>query len=108
VRIEAEGVSKLQAVHHVTILGTHERRSCKYKQQDKLRFQVLTAASMKMAVFWVVTLCSLVEVYRHFRGAYCLHHQSDECPDDGGMECINFLFEEFSDVVVLLLAGLIK
>jgi hypothetical protein len=26
-----------------------------------LRFQVLTAASMKMAVFWVVTLCSLVD-----------------------------------------------
>jgi hypothetical protein len=42
-----------------------------------VRFQVLTAASMKMAVFWVVALCSLVEVYSRFRGAYCLHH----CPD---------------------------
>jgi hypothetical protein len=28
-----------------------------------------------MAVFWVVAPCSLVEVYRSFRGAYCLHHQ---------------------------------
>jgi hypothetical protein len=37
-----------------------------------VRFQVLTAASMKMAVFWVVALCSLVEVYRY------LHHQGDE------------------------------
>jgi hypothetical protein len=37
-----------------------------------LRFQVLTAASMKMAVFWVVAPCSLVEVYRRFRGACCL------------------------------------
>jgi hypothetical protein len=27
------------------------------------------AASMKVAVFWVVTLCSLVEVYQHFRGS---------------------------------------
>jgi hypothetical protein len=29
-----------------------------------VRFQVLKAASMKMAVFWVVSPCSLVEVYR--------------------------------------------
>jgi hypothetical protein len=40
-----------------------------------VRFQVLTAASMKTAVFWVVAPCSLVEVYRRFRGACCLHHQ---------------------------------
>jgi hypothetical protein len=30
-----------------------------------------------MAVFWVVTPCSLVEVYQRFRGPYCLH-QGDE------------------------------
>jgi hypothetical protein len=30
-----------------------------------------------MAVFWVVAPCSLVEVYRRFRGACCLHHQCD-------------------------------
>jgi hypothetical protein len=47
-----------------------------------VRFQVLTAADMKMAVFWVVAPCSLVEVYRRFRGACCRHHQGD--PDDGG------------------------
>jgi hypothetical protein len=34
--------------------------------------------SMKMAVFWVVALCSLVEVYHRFRGPCCLHHQDDE------------------------------
>jgi hypothetical protein len=33
---------------------------------------------MKMAVFWVAAPCSLVEVYRRFKGAYCLHHQGDE------------------------------
>jgi hypothetical protein len=32
---------------------------------------------MKMAVFWVVTPCSLVEVCRLFRDACCLHHQGD-------------------------------
>jgi hypothetical protein len=35
-------------------------------------FKVLTAASMKMAVFWVVEPCSLVEVYQRFRGTCCL------------------------------------
>jgi hypothetical protein len=45
-----------------------------YKQEYSLaRFQVLTAASMKMAVFWDVAPSSLVEVYRRFRG----DHRSD-------------------------------
>jgi hypothetical protein len=42
------------------------------------RFEVLLAVSMKMAVFWVVVPCSLVEVYQYFRGAYCLHHQGSK------------------------------
>jgi hypothetical protein len=33
---------------------------------------------MKMAVFWVVAQCSLVEVYQRFRGPCCLHHQGDD------------------------------
>jgi hypothetical protein len=33
-----------------------------------VRFHVLKAASMKMTVFWDVAPCSLVEVYRRFRG----------------------------------------
>jgi hypothetical protein len=41
-----------------------------------MRFEVLTAASMKMVVFLVVAYSS-VEVYRHFRAACCLHHQGD-------------------------------
>jgi hypothetical protein len=39
------------------------------------RFEVLTTVSTKMAVFWVVAPCSLVQGYRRFRGACCLHHQ---------------------------------
>jgi hypothetical protein len=30
---------------------------------------------MKMAVFWVIAPCSLVEVYERFRGPCCLQHQ---------------------------------
>jgi hypothetical protein len=43
-----------------------------------VRFQVLTAASMKIRAFWDMAPCSLVAVDRRFRGAYCLHHQGDE------------------------------
>jgi hypothetical protein len=34
--------------------------------------------NLKIAVFWVVAPCSLVEVYQRFRGPCCLHHQGDE------------------------------
>jgi hypothetical protein len=43
----------------------------------KVGFEVLTAVITKMALFWDVAPCSLVEVYR-FRGACSLHHQGDE------------------------------
>jgi hypothetical protein len=33
---------------------------------------------MKMADFWVVAPCSLVEVYRRFRGDCCIRYQDDE------------------------------
>jgi hypothetical protein len=45
-------------------------------------FEVITNSAsytmMKMAVFWVVAPCSLVEVYQRFRRLCCLHHQGDE------------------------------
>jgi hypothetical protein len=34
--------------------------------------------NLKMAVFWVVAPCSLVEVYQRFRGTCCLHHEGDD------------------------------
>jgi hypothetical protein len=40
-----------------------------------VRFQVLTAASIKTTVSWNVAPCSPVEVYQCFRGTCCLHHQ---------------------------------
>jgi hypothetical protein len=38
---------------------------------------------MNCRVFRGVALCRHVELDRHFRGAYCLHHLGDECLDDG-------------------------
>jgi hypothetical protein len=43
---------------------------------------------MKMAVFWVVAPCSLVEVYQRFRGPCCLHRLTHR-PDDGGSKDLN-------------------
>jgi hypothetical protein len=39
-----------------------------------VKFQVLTAASMKMTFFWDIAPCSLAEIDRRFRGSYCLHY----------------------------------
>jgi hypothetical protein len=40
--------------------------------------EVLTVAIMKMAVFWVLAQCCLVEVYWCFRGACCLRCQGND------------------------------
>jgi hypothetical protein len=42
------------------------------------RFPVLMVTSIKTTVFWDVALSSQVKVYRHFRGACCLHYQGDD------------------------------
>jgi hypothetical protein len=41
-----------------------------------VRFQALTAMSMKMAVFWDVAPFSLTDTDQCFRDVYC-HHQGD-------------------------------
>jgi hypothetical protein len=58
--------------------GNSIRRTAEVRFQFRnivnLTFQVLTATSIKMA-FRVAVPYSLVEVYRRFRGSFCLHHQ---------------------------------
>jgi hypothetical protein len=39
---------------------------------------MINTENLKMAIFWDVSPCSLVEVHRRFRGACCFHHQGDE------------------------------
>jgi hypothetical protein len=39
---------------------------------ERVGFEVFLVARMKMAVFWVATLSSLVEVYQRFRSTCCL------------------------------------
>jgi hypothetical protein len=48
------------------------------KTSDSGRFRTACRGEcleMKMTVFWIFAPCILVEVYRRFRGACCLHHQ---------------------------------
>jgi hypothetical protein len=65
--------------HDLNTLSLGEK--IKEYQQNYVRFQVLMAASMKIRAFWDIAPCSL-GVDRHFRGAYCLHHQGEGGGDD--------------------------
>jgi len=51
-------------------------RNLYMQTQYNARFQVLTAASMKMTAFWDIAPCSVV-VQRRFKDAYCLHQGDD-------------------------------
>jgi hypothetical protein len=69
-------------------------QNCKTHLRTKIKvgFEVVTAVSMKMAVFWVVAPCSPVEVYQRFRDRCCLHHQGDE----GAKNDFAYIDESFS------------
>jgi hypothetical protein len=71
---------------------------------------------VKIAVFWVVAPCSLVEVYQRFRGPFCLRHQgctvllprrqlyTDQFthrPDDGGSKDLWNVGKFLPDYMVL-------
>jgi hypothetical protein len=60
---------------HATLVGmsVDVDDDCDDNYHYYVRLSVLTAASMKIAVFWDVAPCSLVEVYRSSRGACRLH-----------------------------------
>jgi hypothetical protein len=43
----------------------------------KVRFKVLTAASMRMTALWDIAPSRIVHLHRRFTSTYCLHHQDD-------------------------------
>jgi hypothetical protein len=43
-----------------------------YKRLDLVKSEALTAVTMKIKVFWDVSPCSLVKVYRRFGGTHIL------------------------------------
>jgi hypothetical protein len=52
--------------------GEDKRKSSRKRRNDYKQNNI-----MKMTVFWDFAPCSLLEIYRCFRCAYCFHHQSD-------------------------------
>jgi hypothetical protein len=67
-----------------------------------MRFEVLTAATMKMGVFWAVVPCELVEAYRRFRGACCLDH----CHNDLTLPIYTTDIDLLSDNVVITIMSI--
>jgi len=43
-----------------------------------VRYEVLTAVTLKVAVSWDMMLCSLVEVHQCFKVFCCLHIRSED------------------------------
>jgi hypothetical protein len=61
------------------VLTVSGKDSCpQIKTINSVRFQVFTAASIKLKVFWGILPCSQTDFDRRFRGTCCLHHQGDE------------------------------
>jgi hypothetical protein len=52
----------------LAVISIHMHKSCTVIANK-------SSVVMKMTVFWDVAPCSLVEIYRRFRDACCLHHQ---------------------------------
>jgi hypothetical protein len=71
--------------HRATTFQMTKEKKNLCKPRQKAGFEVLTAVSMKMTVFWVVAPCSLVKVYQRFRGPCCLYHQGDN-PEDSHLQ----------------------
>jgi hypothetical protein len=73
--LQLTGYKSKQAVIHSSEVYTSLQSMCVCvctTHGCHMRFQVLTAASIKMTALWNVAPCSLVEVDWCFRGAYCL------------------------------------
>lgn len=62
-------------------VNTHDEmgRTCSTRKRDKswVTYQVLTAANMKMYVFWYSAPRSLTKTDRCFRNSCCIHYQGD-------------------------------
>jgi hypothetical protein len=77
------------------------------KEEHKLtvRFQILTATSMKIVVFWYVAQYSPAEIDRCFRGAYCLHIRASTFSD---IIPLRFTLILSSHIRLCILSGLFR
>jgi hypothetical protein len=75
------GPEHKQITFHKLELGPYWKCVFHFREQLQL---------LKMTVFWDIAPNSLVVIGRRLRGVYCLHHQGDQGPDDGGSSCYTF------------------
>jgi hypothetical protein len=76
---ETYGFSPATSLFLVTAVALNSHN---FPTDMSVRFQILTATCMKMAVFWNVPACIVVCIDRRFIDAYCLHYQVDDDDDD--------------------------
>jgi hypothetical protein len=77
-------------------LRRHSQRCLLSWESKNWRVQIRkeTVTYTMVAVFWDVTLCSLVQVYCHFRGLCCLHTSWQMMPATH-MACIQTLYNQY-------------
>jgi hypothetical protein len=63
---------------YILSLGLNVNEQMIYDHTQDTKSKLKNVSLLKLAVFWVVAPCSLVEFYWGFRGTCCLHHQGDE------------------------------
>jgi hypothetical protein len=65
---------------------------------EYLRFDIPT--TITTAVFWDVTPCSLIEIYRHFKGTCCLYHHSRRVhTEDAGRTFVRNICKPLPDYI---------
>jgi hypothetical protein len=77
-------------------------KSCFPRTQSVARFEVITAVSIKITVFWDPTPCKLSDIERRFTGTSCLSHKSQmlRLPEAAGSRVFRnvdeFIFRDYS------------
>jgi hypothetical protein len=61
-----------------------------WKNFNVIELEVLIWVALKIAVFSKVRPCSVVEVYQHFSGTYCLHLQGQKANQVASSCCLTF------------------
>jgi hypothetical protein len=77
-------IGKEVIVTYCKILSRNLPGRLRETTKTSARFEVFTTVTMIFSVFWGVTPCSLVDVYRRFGGHFCFHLQGRRISKDMG------------------------
>ena len=71
-RLARKSESMLKSPQHGVILSGYAELKRHDALRDCAKFEVVTEVALKIILFWDVTPCSMVAVFRHFGGTCCL------------------------------------